>query len=363
MTWAAVMTGKGPGALATIQSVFEPVGSHLQDRIGQIRLGNLVSERQILDQVILGQEAPDTWAIHCHGNPLITEAIMTTLAQQGVTLITAIDMMTRLIPDDTITAEARVALSQAKTLMGCRLLHAQIEHGLSQTVRRWNNGLSLATLQRQCHDILERSRWIHAYFNGLSAVLIGPPNSGKSTLLNTLSGCNKAIVTDISGTTRDTVEAEVVIEPLCLHLIDTAGLDLQLHHPLDVAFQQKSMESLDRVDLVLVVLDRHRDARQCADIPLETIQNRTVITILNKSDLPARLKRDELATPLTCSIDLCAQQPEQMPRFIQHIQDVLHLNDIDPTEPIVFTNRQRDLLTCIMQAHDLETAQVALREL
>lgn len=372
-TWAAVMTGSGPGALATIQlqgnealsilqTIFQPqAGSTLQDRVGQIRVGTLQSGQQVIDQITLGQEGPQTWSLHCHGNPLITESILSLLNQEGAPPITSHHMLLRLEPSPkAIALEARQVLSQSKTLLGCRLLHHQINNGLSRIVQQWQQQSNLALIQQQCGDILQRSRWIHACLTGISTVLIGPPNSGKSTLLNTLAGRSKAIVTDIAGTTRDTVEAEIVIEPLCFKITDTAGLDVHLNQDLDQASQQKSLEALQQADLIIVVLDRSRDASQLEHLPLSQLHARPIVTLLNKADLPGCLSYRDLPGQLQPATEFCAQQTEQIPQLIQAVQNALGLQDLAVHSPIAFTPRQQLCLQKLQQVRDIESLHQAL---
>ena len=287
---------------------------------------------------------------------------MEMLGRHNVQLITAAKMQLLLQPTDVITQEARVVLSQTKTLTGCKLLHAQITHGLVPTLKQWQTQLPTEKLSQQCRDILTRSRWIQAYLTSISIAMIGPPNSGKSTLLNTLLGRTKAIVTDLAGTTRDTVEAEVTLEPFCLKLLDTAGLDATLDQPLDQAAQGKSLKAMQQADIIMVVLDGSRDAQQLQQLPLDRIADRPVITLLNKCDLPSRLQSSDLPEHLLPALPFCAQQPEQIPTLLDHIQTTLGLDKIDIRSPLAFTLHQQDLLEQVIGAQTIEQIQSLLQE-
>ena len=114
----------------------------------------------------------------------------------------------------------------------------------------------------EAEQILENSQIAKLIMFSCKVAIIGPPNTGKSTLLNLLAGRQKAIVTDIKGTTRDWVSAQCRIEPLYLELFDTAGLDKKPEDVIERESQQKSIEILQQADLVLLVLDISQTAEQ-----------------------------------------------------------------------------------------------------
>ena len=148
---AAVMTGPGAGAIATIgllgesipavlNAVFRPVGAGPADFCtGRIALGHIVDGDEIIDQVTVGCEAPREFAIHCHGNPLIVEAIMKLLQRHGVELLPARQWHARMLAADAskpyIAIEARRALTTVKTIEGARIIAGQVEGGLCRLCR------------------------------------------------------------------------------------------------------------------------------------------------------------------------------------------------------------------------------------
>ena len=127
--------------------------------------------------------------------------------------------------------------------------------------------MPLEQIAAEAEDILRHSEPARLIISGCTIALVGPPNTGKSTLLNTLAGREKAIVSDIRGTTRDWVSAEIHIPPLAATIIDTAGLDpaIAAVGGIDQAAQQKSIEIIERADLVLLVLDPSQPAEQLAE--------------------------------------------------------------------------------------------------
>ncbi|MHC4186438.1 MAG: GTPase, partial [Planctomycetota bacterium] len=246
-TFAAVMTGQGTGAISTIEvlgdgaaavieRIFEPAhGDTATSEPGRILLGTIADGAETIDQVVLGCADAEDFAINCHGNPLIVEMIMELLDRQGAELISAEQLLAKRLTGqqglNTIAAEARLAQAKAMTLEGTKIILNQIEGGLNKRARRWLENMDrtgLEQIKAEAEEILSDSRTAKLIIKGCTAVITGPPNSGKSTLLNYLCGKQKAIVTDIKGTTRDWVSARCQVGPLSVELIDTAGLDESL---------------------------------------------------------------------------------------------------------------------------------------
>jgi tRNA modification GTPase len=223
-TFAAVMTGKGTGAISTVQvfgdsaqdvvkKIFKPAGTKpAKFKTGEILLGTIADGNETIDQVTIGCEGPKTFAINCHGNPLIVADIMQLLQRCGAKLLTAEQLLSKILSAqkavNTIAVEAKLAQLKAKTIQGTKIITNQVEAGLSKKAAEWLqniNAISLNQISAEAERILETSRTAKLIIAGCTAALIGPPNSGKSTLLNHLAGRQKAIVTDIKGTTRDWV--------------------------------------------------------------------------------------------------------------------------------------------------------------
>ncbi|MHC4567701.1 MAG: GTPase, partial [Planctomycetota bacterium] len=247
---AALMTGKGTGAISTIEvfgysaesvirEIFKPAGAKpVSFETGQVLLGTIADDVEVIDQVTLGCEGPDSFAIHCHGNPLIVEMIMELLRKHGASPVTAEQLLAETLAaqesSNTIAIEARLAQPRAKTVQGTRIIANQTDGGLANAAQSWLDSIDdvyLDEIKAETVRILRNSQSAKLIIYGCTAVLTGPPNSGKSTLLNFLAGRQKAIVTGIKGTTRDWVEATCRIGSLSVNLIDTAGLDPGLSGP------------------------------------------------------------------------------------------------------------------------------------
>lgn len=365
--FAAVMTGSGAGAIATIQlfgesaqavlfGIFRPSGNKLPAfETGRILFGHVVDGAEVLDQVAVGCEGPHAFAIHCHGNPLIVERIMKLLQGRGVELLNAESLLGKMVweeqRDDSIAVEAKLVMTKVKTVEGARIIMAQIEAGLAQTVRRWSqksDSMSLAGIAGQARQILRDSQTARLIVEGCTVALIGPPNTGKSTLLNALAGCEKAIVTDIEGTTRDWVSTEILIPPLAATVVDTAGLGADAvaagDDGIDQAAQARSVEVLRRADLVLLVLDLSRPEARIDERLLEALAGRRILTVLNKSDLPSRLDLAALPASLGEPVRISAKQAIGIDDLIRAIHRTLGVADFNPHTPVAFTARQWTLL-------------------
>jgi tRNA modification GTPase len=379
-SWAAVMTGKGTGALATVQIygdtaeaclrlIFTTAGNTAPDfTVGKILLGTIAQGETTIDQVTIGCEVDRCFAIHCHGNPLIVEQIMALLQSQGVTLLDADQLLAWMWSQEqsmcTPAIEARLAIPRAKTLLGTRHLYRQITGGLTQALIDWQAVESLAAIRQAAQEVWSTYAASRRIIFGCHLALIGPPNSGKSTLLNSLAGQQKAIVTDIRGTTRDWIEAPCHLGSLYVTLIDTAGLDPSLtDHRLDQQSQNRTVAVLPLADLVLLVLDVTLDASQINQTMLTCIQGKPVITVLNKNDREAVLAANQLPSALGHTVSISAQQQIGIDPLIESIHTILGVHDMEVGTPMCFTERQHQLLGQLNTAPTMDAAQGRIKEL
>ncbi len=290
---------EGPDATAILANIFKSTGGKKPDFVpGDVCVGDITDNNQIVDHVVIACKAGDSFEICCHGNPLIVEAIMRRLAAGGAQLVTAEEIVTEKFAaesENAIAAESKLQQLKAATIEGVRIIAHQSSAGLAQTVHKWLSDLDSLTLKNsnktplvipseanvipseaeesaktaprsgssysspvlsecirqiagECKEILARSQTAKLIIHGCKAVIAGPPNSGKSTLLNCLAGRQKAIVTDIAGTTRDWVSATCRMPPLVVEFIDTAGLDETLTPKggIDHQAQKKTSDLLSR---------------------------------------------------------------------------------------------------------------------
>ena len=384
--FAAAMTDIGTGAIATIQvfgdsgeailkEIFKPTGTKpAAFKTGKILLGTINDGAETIDQVIIGCEAADTFAINCHGNPLIVETIMEMLQREGAKLLTAEQLLAKTLqaqaPINTIALEAKLTLPKAKTLAGAKIVTNQIEAGLGKKASEWLQNLDVVPLKQikaEAGQILNNSAAARLIITGCKVAIIGPPNTGKSTLLNCLSGRQKAIVTDIKGTTRDWVSAQCQIPPLALELFDTAGLDERLaaasKDSIAKAAQKKSLQILKQADLILLVLDNSEPASQLDDQLVKKVAGKLVLTVLNKSDLPAKLETAELSEILANTVTISAKFARGIEDLAEKIRQICGVADFDLCQPVCVTARQENLLKRLKKATSRPQAASIIMEL
>ena len=384
--FAAVMTDKGTGAISTIQlfgdsaqaimnEVFRSVGGKpAKFQTGEILLGVIHDGTKAIDQVTVGCEAPKSFAISCHGNPLIVEMIMQLLQRCGAELVSAEKLLVKTLKAqkgvNAIAIEARLAQAKTKTVQGAKIIANQVNAGLTMKATGWvrqMNEKALEAVKTEAEEILADSVPAKLIIAGCQVAIIGPPNSGKSTLLNRLSGRQKAIVTDIKGTTRDWVSAQCQIPPLAVELVDTAGLDEELaatpKRTVERASQRRSLQVIKRAHLVLLVLDGSRPAEQLDRRLLEKIAGKKVVTVLNKCDLPCAFDTDKLPSGLANTVQISAKFGTGIEALTETIRQVCGVADFDLKSPVCFTSRQEKLLQRLKSAKSWPRAASIITEL
>jgi len=382
-TFAAVMTGKGTGAIATVQlfgdsaqtmleKIFKPAGTiPAKFEPGKILLGTIADGGEIIDKVTVGCEEQNRFSINCHGNPLIVADIMQLLEKKGAKPLTSEQMRYKALSGDktlnTIAIEAKLAIPKAKTLEGTTILTSQIDSGLSKTAHRWLNNIDSIPLDKiaaDTADILSASQTAKLIIFGCKTILAGPANTGKSTLLNLLSGRDKAIVTEVKGTTRDYVTATCQTGPLSVQLIDTAGLaGAAIKDFIDLASQKKTVELLGSADLVLLVLDISEPNSQLDEKLVGKLAGRKTLTCLNKTDLPARLDPAKLPQSLANTVKISARFATGIENLTRQIQKLAGIDGFDLHQPVCFTARQKALLEQLTTAKSTLQARPVISRL
>ena len=267
----------------------------------------------------------DTVEFHCHGSPVVLAEVLRSLFSFGVRQALPGEFTKRAFLNgcmDLTQAEAVIDLIESETPLAARNAAEQLRGVIGIKMERVYSQLldviahfhvvvdypdediddfdmqNYLTLLQDIDSELRRMLETHErgkiLRNGIPTAIIGRPNTGKSSLLNALLGYNRAIVTDIAGTTRDTIEEKIIIGNILLRLIDTAGLR-KTNDTIEKLGVERTLAALSGAGLVIPVLDGSEPLK-CDDhdvlrsIPPDT----PIIAVVNKSDLPAVLDAAEL---------------------------------------------------------------------
>ncbi len=294
---------------------------------------------ETVDEVLLSiMRAPATYTrediveINCHGGPIPLWRTMTLLVTAGARQAEPGEFTLRAFLNgriDLAQAEAVMDVIHARTELAHRAAKDQLLGGLSGEVTSLRDGLisllaaveagidfpeedietgsnhtmieSLSGLLKGIDGLLAGYDYGRILRDGFATAIVGKPNVGKSSLLNALLKQDRAIVTEIPGTTRDVLEEYVNISGVPLKILDTAGI----RHSHDVVEQEgirRSMAAIDSADLVLPMLDGSRPLTDEDRRVLEMVQGKQTIIIINKADLPRRLELSgaEIQVSISC---------------------------------------------------------------
>jgi len=326
----------GLGAVGAVESIFKPTAGkplgELPDRRMNYGFIQDPGSGETIDEVlVVAMKAPNTYTredvveIHCHGGNIPVRKILGLVLEAGVRLAEPGEFTKRAFLNgriDLSQAEAVMDIIQSKSEMGLKTAAAQLEGGLSKKLDAVKDRLLSimsrieASIDFPEHDIEEVTRKalleeIHLSAamvekllstastgkfvrEGIKTAIVGKPNVGKSSLLNALLRENRAIVTEIPGTTRDVIEEYVNLKGISLRLMDTAGIR-QTNDLVESIGVEKTRQYLDRADLVLLVLDAARPLTEEDRVIIDIVRDKKVIVLINKTDLDIRLDINEIA--------------------------------------------------------------------
>ena len=199
------------------------------------------------------------------------------------------------------------------------------------TIEKINSNLS--ELERKIDKILRESKNGEVLTSGIKTVIVGKPNVGKSSLLNRLIGEDKAIVTDVQGTTRDSVEATLRIDNLILNLIDTAGIR-DTNDLVESIGVDKSIQLIDQADLILFVVNYNEKLSSDDLAILDKLKGKNYITIVNKTDLEKKIDDDKLSNAVYVS----ALNDDNIDEIANKIKKLFNLEKIETTDLTYLTS-------------------------
>jgi tRNA modification GTPase len=210
--------------------------------------------------------------------------------------------------------------------------------------------LTLTSAKNTLCKLLEGFDAGKAILDGVDTAIVGRPNVGKSTLLNALSGTDRAIVTSVAGTTRDVLEETVRVGNVTLRLADTAGIRTDTDDEIEKIGVSRARERFDRASLVLMVLDAQTPLSQDDIELLKMCNSKNCVVVVNKTDGEKLLDIVELEKHTDKTIvEISAKENMGMQSLVQAIEEVIGTAGFDPSAPLITTERQR---VCVKKAVD-----------
>ncbi len=352
-TIVAIATAPGEGAIGIIrmsgdesQSIINNIFrnkkgtkvSTFENR--KLTYGHIVDENEsVIDEVLVTlMRAPKTYTrediveIHCHGGVVPLQNIVKRVLRSGARMAEVGEFTKRAFLNgrlDLAQAESVMDLISAKTSKGFDVAFGQLEGGLSTKVSALRDNListmaqlevcidypeedieeityaevieKLSTVENGVERLLASSETGRIIRDGLSTVIVGKPNVGKSSLLNALLKEARAIVTDVPGTTRDVIEEFINIKGVPLKLIDTAGIR-ETEDVVEKIGVEKSKSFFNQADLVVFVVNASEPLTSEDEDIIEKISEKKAIVVINKIDLPPAFDVDALEARLADKI-------------------------------------------------------------
>lgn len=376
----------GKDSLNIIRKIFV---SNSEIMPNNIIYGKIVENGKVVDTVLVSYfknpksyTGEDVCEINCHGGVQITREILQLVLANGARLAEPGEFSKRAFLNgkmDLTKAEAVINLINSKNTTQARIAANNLEGDLYKKIKEVREELIelmahievsvdypeydydevendnvISLLNRKIIEInnilstYEQGKYIK---DGVNVVILGKPNVGKSSLLNTLSRSQKAIVTEIPGTTRDVIEERINIGNIILNLSDTAGIR-KTDDFVEKIGVKRSIEKIDEADLVIYLLNVESDVDDEDKEILSKIQNKGIklITVINKIDKGQKLKFDSILDELKQFgvnevIKMSVLNNEGIDELKNKIEEIFNTNDLDFENELIITNeRHRDLL-------------------
>ncbi len=341
-TIAAISTSLGVGAISIVRvsgkdsiSIVNKIykGKDLNKvKSHTINYGYIVDKEEVIDEVLVSvMKAPRTYTtediieINCHGGITTTNKVLELLLTSGARLAEPGEFTKRAFLNgriDLTKSEAVIDLLESKTESARKLainslqgstynlidtfrnkikdLISQIEVNIDypeyydiEVVTKEKIQEETIKMTKELETIIEKSKNTKIIKNGIDTLIIGKPNVGKSSILNRFLEEEKAIVTDIAGTTRDIVEGQVILNNIVLNMIDTAGVR-KTDNIVEKIGVERSISLIEKADLIILVLNGNEEITKEDKLVLDKVKEKNTIVVLNKNDLELKIDKNTL---------------------------------------------------------------------
>ena len=376
----------GTDAFAVLEKVFRPKNEKkvMSEQPGYtVHYGMAVDGEQLLDEVLVmlmrgphSYTAEDTAEIDCHGGRLVMQKILEAVLKNGARAAEPGEFTKRAFLNgrmDLSQAEAVMDLIQSKNEMALKSSLAQLKGNVRQEIEKLRAQLLYEmafveaalddpehiSLDGYSEELLEKMRGIAAEVErllnssesgrmlkeGIKTVILGKPNAGKSSLLNVLLGEERAIVTEIAGTTRDVLEEQLQLGEVSLQLLDTAGIRSTEDVVEQIGVERARKQAVD-ADLILYVADSSRVLDESDEEILKLLEGKKALVLLNKSDLAPvitpEIMREKTGHPV---LVISAKEGAGIQELEEKIRSLFFRGEVDFNDEVLITNlRQKQAL-------------------
>ena len=341
-----------------------------------IHYGNIVDGDKLLDEVIVllmrgphSYTAEDTVEIDCHGGTFVMRKILELVIRNGARPAEPGEFTKRAFLNgriDLSQAEAVMDVIEAKNNYALQSSLGQLKGSLLEMIREMREkilyeiayiesalddpehisldgypvelGEKVDNLLKIAGDLLKSSQNGRVLREGIRTVIVGKPNAGKSSLMNVLVGSNRAIVTDMAGTTRDILEEEIQLKGLNLNIVDTAGIR-KTDDPVEKIGVERAKKAMLDADLILYVVDSSADLDENDEEIISFLQDQNAIILLNKADLPSALTVEKMQERLQKpTVSISAREETGMDELSDLIEHMFLSGEISFNDQVYLTN-------------------------
>ena len=407
-TICAIATSQGIGAISIIRvsgedsinivnKIFKgkdltKVNSHT------INYGHIIENDEIIDEVLVSvMKSPKTFTtediveINTHGGIAPTNKTLELLLENGCRLAEPGEFTKRAFLNgriDLLEAEAVMDMIDAKTETQRKMAVNQIDGKTSNLINELRSDMiqiisninvnidypeyddvdiitndilipKISNLKEKIKRILKESENGKIIKEGIKTSIIGRPNVGKSSLLNALLKEDKAIVTDIAGTTRDIVEGQISINGIILNMIDTAGIR-DTEDIIEAIGVEKSLRIMEEADLILFMLNNNEEIKKDTLNLLQKIKDKKYLVLINKKDLASKIKKELLDIDNNRIIELSIINNEGIEELKEKIIEMFNINELETKDPTYISNSRSIsiLKRCLKRIEDIEKSLI-----
>lgn len=416
-TIAAIATGMGNSgigiirisgdqALQIVDKIFQPKNKHksiLTMESYTAAYGIISYENEIYDEAIaLVMRAPATYTtedvveLDCHGGITVMKRILDLVIQRGARPAEPGEFTKRAF------LNGRIDMSQAESVMD--LIHAKNDMAVKSSVKQLTGGLN-AVIREMRDKLLYNIAYIESALDdpenytldnysqdlkkivdnllitidklikssndgrlireGIRTVIVGRPNAGKSSVLNMLLGENRAIVTDIEGTTRDTLEEIINIDGISLNIVDTAGIR-ETEDIVEKIGVDKALDTISDADLILYIVDGTTELNENDRIIMDKIKGKKIITLINKNDQKIVVDKMLITSVIDTEIlEISAKEGRGIDELHDLLKKMFFNNELQFNDEIYITNLRhksllydtRDSLNKVLESIDMNMGE------